>query len=277
MEKFIMADGCATRVRDNRGEEPAIVLLHGYLESIEVWDEFIPLLSPPFRVVAPDLPGHGISEVKGKVHSMEFEADVVHSVLTGLGVKRCCVVGHSMGGYVALEFLRKYPEMLSGIILLHSTPNPDSEAKREQRQREIELVEAGRKDLLARMTPDKGFAAENRSRMAGRIGELADQILLTEDEGITALLRGMCGRADANGTLRDSPVPQLFILGRGDEYITAPVAEKMIAGHPQARVAWMEHSGHMSFLEEPEKCAEIIRTFVRETGGTRTDSAFGQK
>ena len=74
----------------------------------------------------------------------------------------------------------------------------------------------------------------------------------------------MCERPDSNEMLRNSSVPQLFILGRGDEYITAPVAEKMIADHPQARVAWLEHSGHMSFMEEPEKCAEIIRTFVRE-------------
>lgn len=268
MEKFIMADGCATRVRENGGEEPAIVLLHGYLESIEVWEEFIPLLSPPCRVVAIDLPGHGISEVKGPVHTMEFEADVVHAVLLQLGVKRCCVVGHSMGGYVALEFLRKYPEMLSGIVLLHSTPNPDSEAKRADRQREIDLIDAGKKDLLARMTPDKGFAAENRSRLKGKIEELADQILLTEDEGIQALLRGMCQRPDSNDLLRNSPIPQLFILGRGDEYITAPVAEKLIADQPQARIAWMEHSGHMSFMEEPEKCAETILTFVRETAGT---------
>ncbi len=264
MEKFIMADGCATRVRDNQGEEPAIVLLHGYLESIEVWEDFIPLLTPPFRVVAVDLPGHGISETKGTIHTMEFEADVVQGILQQLGITHCCLVGHSMGGYVALEFLRKYPEMVSGIVLLHSTPNPDSETKREQRQREIELVEAGKKDLLARMTPDKGFAAENRIRLAGKIEELADQIILTEDEGIEALLRGMCERPDSNEMLRNSPVSQLFILGRGDEYITAPVAEKMIADHPQARVAWLEHSGHMSFMEEPEKCAEIIRTFVRE-------------
>ena len=125
-------------------------------------------------------------------------------------------------------------------------------------------------DLLARMTPDKGFAAENRHRMEGKIEELADQILLTEDDGIKALLRGMCQRPDSNDLLRNSPIPQLFILGRGDEYITAPVAEKLVADHPQARVAWMEHSGHMSFLEEPAKCAEAILTFVRETAKAPT-------
>jgi len=262
MEKFIIAADCAVRVKDTGGDGPVIVLLHGYLESIEVWDDFIPLLSPPCRVVAIDLPGHGISEVKGEIHTMEFLADVVHGVLGELGIGHCCLAGHSMGGYAALEFLRKYPDMLSGLVLLHSTPNADSEAKREQRQRETDLVLAGKKELLSRTNPPKGFHNENRRRLKKYIDELADQVMITEDEGIVALLRGMSGRRDLNETMQKSALPQLIILGRGDEYITPDVAEAMLVRQPQARVVWLDRAGHMGFLEQPGETARAILDFM---------------
>lgn len=267
MEKLLMADGTAIRVRDTQSGNPTLVLLHGYLESIEVWEDFIPRLSPPLRVIAPDLPGHGISEVKGPVHTMEFLADTVHGALTRLGVTRCFIAGHSMGGYVALEFLRKYPQMLAGIILLHSTPNPDSDAKKEMRQREIELVLAGKKDLLARTNPEKRFAPENRVRLAAKIDELADQVMLTEDEGIVASLRGMCARSDLNAVLASSHVPQLIVLGRGDEHIPTDLAQAMIDRHPQARIVWLDHAGHMGFVEQPEPTAQAILDFVAKPDG----------
>jgi len=262
MEKFMVAAGCAVRVKETGEGAPVMVLLHGYLESVEVWDDFIPLLAPPCRVVAIDLPGHGISEVKGEVHTMEFLADVVHGVLSAMGIGRCCLVGHSMGGYAALECLRKYPDMLSGIVLLHSTPNADSEAKREQRQREVELVLAGKKELLSRTNPAKGFHRENRLRLKKYIDELADQVMLTEDDGIVALLRGMSGRRDLNETMHASTLPQLIILGRGDEYITPDIAEAMLVRQPQAEVVWLDGAGHTGFLEQPAETARAILDFA---------------
>lgn len=172
-----------------------------------------------------------------------------------------------MGGYVALAFCERHPEMLDGVVLLSSTPNPDTPEKAENRRREIALVRAGRKDALARVAPEAGFAEENRPRMKDAIEDLAEQVFVTEDEGIVALLNGMIARKDQNDMLRASKVPQLFILGRRDGYIPVETAERMAAAHPQARVAWLEHSGHMGFLEEPEATAQAILGFVRETGG----------
>lgn len=268
MERFILAAGCAVRISDvdikpaegGVAQKPVIVLLHGYLESLEVWSEFTTLLAPHFRVVAIDLPGHGISEVKGSVHTMEFLADTVNGALEVLGVEKCYVAGHSMGGYAALEMVRKYPEKLSGFIMLHSVPNADTPAKKEHRDREIAIVESGKKDLLA-STVTKGFAADNRRRFADWIADLEEQVVLTDEEGVVALLRGMEQRADQNDMLKASKVPQLFVFGRGDEYIPVEVAQTIIDNHPQARVAWLEHSGHMGFIEEPEATADAIFDF----------------
>lgn len=262
MEKFIVADGCALRIGDTLKGERVIVLLHGYLESLNVWDDFTGLLQPYARVFAPDIPGHGISEICGEVHTMEFLANVIHAALIESGVGKCTVVGHSMGGYVALALAAAHPEMLDGLVLFSSTPNPDSPEKQEAREREIEIVEAGKKDLLARTMPGKGFAVENRAKFADEIEDLSEQIMLTEDEGIVALLRGMERRADMNEMLRSLKAPQMFIFGRQDEYIILEAAEAVAKNNPQAKVVWLDDSGHNGFIEQPRESADAILDFI---------------
>ena len=261
-EKFLMAGSTALHIADSGVGEKCVVLLHGYLESMYVWDDFAPLLTPSVRVITVDIPGHGISEVKGEVHTMEMVADVLHQMLKSLEIERVTMVGHSMGGYVALAFCARYPEQLDGLVLLSSTPNPDTEAKRENRRREIALVRAGKKDALARVAPEAGFAEQNRRRLRSYIEDLTECVHITEDDGIVALLGGMMERVDQNEMLRKSAVPQLFILGKKDGYIPVEVAEEIVANHPQAQVAWLEESGHMGFIEEPEACAEALLKFV---------------
>lgn len=263
VEKFMMAGETALHICDSEKGEKCVVLLHGYLESLMVWEDFIPHLYKQLRVVTLDLPGHGISVVNGECHTMEYLADVVADLMVSLGVERYTVVGHSMGGYVALAVAEKYADRLDGVVLLSSTPNPDTDEKRENRRREIELVKSGKKDLLARVAPEAGFAVVNRPRMKDYIADLTEQVHLTEEEGIVALLNGMIERKDQNEMLQKSAVRQLFILGKQDGYIPMEVAEAMVARHPQAEVAWLEESGHMGFLEQPEACAEALLKFMR--------------
>lgn len=261
-EKFIMADGTALHVADSGRGERCVVLIHGYLESMYVWDDFVPLLTPEVRVVTVDVPGHGISQVLGEVHTMEMMADVMRGMLDALGIERATFVGHSMGGYISLAFCARYPERLDGLVLLSSSPNPDDETKRENRRREIALVRAGKKDVLAHVAPETGFAVQNRERLKDYIEDLVEQVHITEDDGIVALLGGMIARADQNEMLRASRVPQLFIFGRHDNYIPADTAERIAAANPQAQVVWLPESGHMGFIEEPERCAAAILGFV---------------
>lgn len=258
VEKFLMASDTALHVCDSEQGERCIVLLHGYLESLLVWEEFVPLLYKQVRVVTLDLPGHGISEVKGEVHTMEYLADTVKAALDALKIERCTLVGHSMGGYVALAFCERYPERLERLVLLSSTPNADTPEKAENRRREIALVKAGKKEQLARVAPAAGFAEQNRLRLKDAIEDLVEQVFLTEEEGIVALLNGMIARPDRNQMLRQSPVPQLFIFGKKDGYIPLEVAEQLAASHPQAQVLWLENSGHMGFVEEPEMVATAL-------------------
>ena len=262
MEKFIISNGCALRIADSRKGEKTILLLHGYLESLDVWEDFAGLLSKEYRIVTMDLPGHGISQVMGPIHTMDFLADTVVGVLDELEIEKATIVGHSMGGYVALQTLRRHPERLEGIVLLSSTPNPDSPEKLLDRDREIAMVEGGHKDMLASTAAKNGFATENLKRMQDEIIFLEEQVLVTEPEGVVALLRGMKEREDSNELLQKSTLPQLFILGKKDGYIPVEAAEEFIAKNPQAEVVWLEESGHMGFIEQPQECAQALIDFV---------------
>lgn len=281
MEKFIIAAGCALRISDCSARVPedgskdaahgttvsvpqTILLLHGYLESLDVWENFVPLLTPAARVVSLDIPGHGISQVMGEVHTMDFLADVAVGVMDSLSIEKCVVVGHSMGGYVATALLKRHPKRVQSLVMLHSTPYADAQPKREQRQREIDIIISGKRDLLAATAPIHGFAEQNRRRLSSDIAALSERIQMFDEDGIIALLRGLASREDMSTLLAESAVSQLFIFGRKDEYITEQVAQKIIEEQPQAKVVWLEESGHMGFIEEPEKCAEVILNFAKQ-------------
>ena len=250
-------------VADTERGEQCVVLLHGYLESMLVWDEFVDLLKKDLRVVTLDLPGHGVSMINGEVHTMEYLADCVALTMDALGIDKYSVVGHSMGGYVALAMLDKYAKHLENITLLSSTTSADSQEKCDRRRREIELIKAGKKNTLARLVPHVGFAAQNVNRLKDYIEDIRELILISEDEGVIAILGGMIERKSRGEQLRDSGIPHLFIFGRHDYYIPQEVADEMIEQDPNAKVVWLEESGHMGFYEEPEKCAEAILNMIK--------------
>src|SRR5688572_10399341 len=122
------------------GKGRVIVLLHGFLGSHEIWTEFSKKLSKRFRIIAIDLPGHGDTPSIGYYHSMEMLAQCVKAVLDKVGVRRYILVGHSMGGYVALTFAELYPENICGLCLFNSTSYADSEEKKKERDIVIRLV-----------------------------------------------------------------------------------------------------------------------------------------
>lgn len=262
IEKFIMAGDTPLHIADTERGDRCVVLLHGYLESMIVWDEFVDLLKDEVRVVTLDLPGHGISNVIGEVHTMEYLAKCVGDAMAALGIERYSMVGHSMGGYVSLAMLDEYRDHIDNIILLSSTTSADGQEKCDRRRREIELIKAGKKNTLARLVPHAGFAPENVKRLQDYIEDIGELILMTEDEGVIAILGGMIARKSRGDMLRESNIPHMFIFGRHDYYIPEDVAQEMISQDPTARVVWLEHSGHMGFIEEPELCANAILDMV---------------
>src|SRR6185437_15275426 len=99
----------------DEGKGTALVLVHGFCESKEVWKDFSSVLSSKFRVVTPDLPGFGDSKPDTTVTSIDDYADKLYSFLKQLGIDKCILIGHSLGGYVTLAFAELYEHMLLGM------------------------------------------------------------------------------------------------------------------------------------------------------------------
>lgn len=263
MEKFVMAAGAAVRYSDFGQGQNTICLLHGYLESIEVWSHFGGLLGKQFRIIEIDLPGHGISTWAGRESiTVEFMAEVVSEVLRKAGVEQCTLVGHSMGGYVVAAMAELHPEQLSSIVFFHSSPSGDTPEKIQFRQREIEAIAGGKKELLATINPGRGFAPHNLKRCENAIDELSEQVMMTEDVAIIATLKGLMERTDRIAIVAALDIPVLYIFGKFDNYIPLESALSIIKRCPKAVAVWLENSGHNGFIEEPQLSAEIITDFA---------------
>ena len=245
-----------------KGKE-IILLLHGYLESIEVWEELGGMLGKSFRVIAIDLPGHGMSTCGDKqIVTIDYMAESVAAVLEKANVNKCTIVGHSMGGYVAVALADLYPRLVERLVLFHSSPGAETPEKKQNRLREISLIEEGKKELLANINPGKGFAAQNLYQCAETIDELSLQVMMTDDEAIISVLKGMMKRPDRSNVFAAFPRPKLMIFGRDDNYIPIETAEAFIEKFPDAQHCWLEKSGHMGFIEEPDASLEILTQFI---------------
>ncbi|NOY38007.1 MAG: alpha/beta hydrolase [Chlorobi bacterium] len=239
-----------------------VVLLHGYLESNEIWQGFDQLLSGQYKLLIPDLPGHGRSDRIDEKQTMDMLADHIHNWLNESGTKKVLMAGHSLGGYVALAYAGRYPGELAGLCLFHSHPYADTDETRNNRKREISLVNEGKKHLIVNTNIPKAFAPGNVSRMKKNV-EFAKTIARrTPDEGIVAMLRGMMERPDRSRIFFKPDIPTLWILGKKDQYIPY---SKMLGNIPEKtplKVRVLPLSGHMGFMEEPDLAAHYIRDFM---------------
>jgi pimeloyl-ACP methyl ester carboxylesterase len=245
------------------GSGTVLVLLHGYLESMEIWEDFAAEFSGNYRVICPDLPGHGKSGVVGEVHGMDKLAKSVITILDHCGIDKCFVAGHSMGGYTALAMLEYFPERLLGLCLFHSHPFPDTKQTRQNRCREIVLVNQGRKELISKINIPKAFATESCESFRPEITRATNIAIKTPDAGIIACLKGMMERPSREKVLSETNLPVLVIAGKHDNYIDYETIARSIPLPSNAEFVTLEKSGHIGFIEEKEKSASAISDFIR--------------
>ena len=201
------------------GRGHVIVLLHGYLESAEVWNGFAEELASKFRVIIVDLPGSGLSDIYANTHSMEFMAGVIKELIDHLGITKIFIAGHSLGGYVTLAFLELFCDRLSGYCLFHSSPFPDTPELIEKRKREIEIVKMGKKNLMYPDNVVRMFASSNLEKFAKELQRSKDIASRIPEGGIIAVLNGMMIRPSRLSLMEQGKVPCLWILGTMDNYI----------------------------------------------------------
>jgi pimeloyl-ACP methyl ester carboxylesterase len=246
------------------GSGKIIVLLHGYLENMEIWTDFAQRLAKNFRVISIDIPGHGKSGKVKEVHDFDTMAEAINNVLTFLHIDKCFMVGHSMGGYIALSFMAKYRYKLNGLCLFHSTPFADTDEKKANRDREISTIKEGKREILFNTNIPKSFATDNLNKMAAEVSRAKEIAAKNDDEGIIALLEGMKIRTNKQDLLKETGLPILFILGRKDNYIPYDLLRTIAQRTATGEILTLENSGHMGFVEEPEVCLETLSSFVSQ-------------
>jgi len=246
-----------------KGKGKYVVLLHGYIESLNVWDTLADNLEKDYTVVSIDLPGHGNSGIIAPVHTMELMADSVKSVLDYLNIEKATIIGHSMGGYVALQFLEMFPEKVSGLCLFHSTPFADDETRKKLREEIVSKIEAGEKVKLAKEHVEKTFAKQNLDKYTQMVGFFKLIGVNTSNEGTIAALRGMKERKDFSAIFSGTDKKVLWILGKYDNFIPIEVSEKLELP-PNGLLEVLKDSGHQGLIEEEQRSVEIIRQFLND-------------
>lgn len=260
--KTIVFEGHTLHYRDEgRGHEQTLVLLHGYLQNLDVWSSYVLSYMRSMRVITIDLPGHGYSECFGPVHSMELMAKAVRAVLDDAQVDQCVLIGHSMGGYVSLAFAHLFPHYLRGLGLLHSHALADTDAIKEGRMITCDMVTQNRASYIVNFVPSL-FDKSHLESMNQEIKDLQDQCLETKEESIIAAQRGMFERESRMDVIRELEVPILFVYGKNDNRISLELglAQAMDARH--AEIMILDNVAHMAHLEERDYFRPRLLNFV---------------
>ena len=242
------------------GKGTAVVLLHGFLENKTMWKDLTPVLSHKNRVITIDLLGHGATECLGYVHSMENNAELVKAVLSHLRIRKAILVGHSMGGYVALAFAEIYPATVKGLVLLNSTSKEDSAERKHNRDRAIKAVKKNYVNFV-RLSIANLFSENNRERLEKEIENVKLEALKTPLQGIVASLEGMKIRKDREFILYESEFPKLLILGEKDGVL---IYKDNLAQIENTNVELITFpDGHMSHIENREELEKIVPEFLK--------------
>ena len=248
----------------DQGKGNPVVLIHGYLESLEIWDGFAEKLARKYRVITMDLPGHGQSGIYSSMNTMAVMADSVKAVMDHLSIGRAVIIGHSMGGYVTLALADIFPEVIIGFCLFHSHALPDPEEKKLNRDKESLLVKEGKKSQFIKLNIANAFASDQHDSFQDQIEWAREIALKTDDKGIISALAGMKARPDRRDVVKNSVEPVMIIAGKKDFYIPFSVYEEHFKLASKTTVLILENSGHMGFIEEREKSLEGVLKFLDE-------------
>jgi len=242
-----------------------VVLLHGFPLSSEIWGRQRESLAAHYRVITPDLRGHGRSPATADGYEMESLAGDVLALLDSLRIERAVLMGHSMGGYVTLAAWRLAPERFSALGLICSHAGADTAEGRQGRMVLAEKVAAQGSLVAADAMLPKLFAP---GRAAGDpIWEQVRKLMLnTAPAGIIGSLHGMAARPDSNSLLPSIGVPVLVVAGDNDQIIPLAKAEALAAATSKATLKVIANAGHMTMLEQPAATTAAVDEFLQAAG-----------
>lgn len=238
------------------GQGPPVVLLHGFLESSSMWEILIPEFSASRQLIIPDLPGFGKSGVLSTTHTMEEMAGVVQSLLEFLETEEITLIGHSMGGYISLACLELFPDKIKKVILLNSTPAPDSEERKQDRTRALEILDKKPKAFIA-MTFSNWGGPDLSEKQKKILETYKKQVGSFPVSGIKAAVSGMKIRKDRTEVLKNFKGKKYFLLAKNDSVI--PYEPTLKTARNCGATIHSVTGGHMSLIEKTKETIEFLQ------------------
>jgi len=242
------------------GKGRVVVLLHGFLEDHTMWDAVTDHLSKKNRVIRIDLLGHGESGNLGYIHTMEEQATMVKLILNHLKLRKFILIGHSMGGYIALAFAELFPDTIKGLCLMNSTALSDNKEKQTNRDRAVLAVKQNHKTFIRIAIPNL-FSEPNRILFKKEIAQLTKEALSISLQGIIASLEGMKIRKDRTNLLKTKAYKKVMILGKKDPVLDEASLRKQTKNTDVDIIQFAD--GHMSHIENKNELIATLTYFVR--------------
>lgn len=262
-----MPEGLA-RVRDiemaydDVGAGLPVVLLHGYPFNRSLWREQVEVLKDNYRVITPDLRGHGQTTATVEPATMDEMARDVAALLDELDIKRIILGGLSMGGYVALAFYHLFPLRVRGLILADTRPTADTDEGRATREQQAQIaLDQGMTAIADNFLP-KLLAPATLNARDEIVGRVREMILNTRPQGAASAQRGMALRPDRTDFLPSILAPTLIIVGSLDEITPVGDAEIMHREIRGSHLEILEGAGHVSNIERATEFNHALKTFL---------------
>jgi pimeloyl-ACP methyl ester carboxylesterase len=245
-----------------KGTGECLVLIHGFCEDKTLWAEFTDQLSTTYKVVCPDLNGFGKSPALEGEPTIERLAESIKTLLNILQIPRCIMIGHSLGGYVALAFAEKYPSMLKGLGLFHSTAFADDEAKKEIRNKTIDFVKQnGATKFLETSFPNL-FAQTFKNAHPEKVNAYLQYVCATSSESVWKTTAAMRDRKDRTATLTNVDFPVLFIIGKEDNAVPLQNSIAQVHLPKESHILILDKVGHNGMLEAPSQTLQAVKQFM---------------
>jgi pimeloyl-ACP methyl ester carboxylesterase len=260
----------------DEGQGMPLVFVHGFPLSRGAWQKQVEMLRSSYRVIAPDLRGLGESHPSASfgsaqdrssgqgrdgVNTMAQMAEDIHALLKQLNTGPVVLIGHSMGGYVALAFARQFPEMLRGLVLVGTKAGNDTPEAAGGRRATAEKVKAeGAKVVLDAMAPKMLAASNKDERMAAQVRGFMER---SQPDGVIGALLGMAERPDSTELLSQIYAPTLIITGADDTIIPPAESEKMASAIKNAQLKVIPNAGHLVAFEQPEEFNRALQEWLK--------------
>jgi 3-oxoadipate enol-lactonase len=237
---------------DDVGMGPALVLIHGYPFNRSLWTEQTEALTGRYHVVTPDLRGFGESDSSEGPATMDRMAQDVAKLMDHLGIDEAVIAGLSMGGYVALAFIKQFASRVRALVLADTRAHADTEEGKQTRFQQAEkAVAEGMAGIADGMLP-KLLTPETVSKRPELVRRVRDMMLKTKPQGAASALLGMAEREDQSEFISTIRVPTMIVVGREDAITPVADSEMMKSKIAPSHLVVIENAGHVSNVEQPE-------------------------